>query len=248
MSIFKIFGKGNEKVNFPIGELMKTDMHSHILPGIDDGATDVEMSIQLMQGMYDAGIRKFVATPHVMADIHRNTPQSIQVAYDELKVALQAHPHLQDVRYAAEFMLDEQYEDKLKAKEILNVFGDHVLVETPILNRPFNIESLIFITETEGFTPILAHPERYMYLFRKPEEYKKLKDRGCLFQLNVLSLTGYYGKMEKEAAVWLIEQNMIDFLGSDMHHKRHLMNFHKYNIDRKVAKILEKSNFMNHRI
>jgi protein-tyrosine phosphatase len=248
MSILSWFKNDTEKIIFPIGEFMQVDMHSHLLPGIDDGAKDINDSIELMQGMYNAGIRKFITTPHVMADIHRNTPSTISNAYHDLKIALKEYEHLNNIHHAGEYMMDDQFEGKLHQKEVTCVFDNMLLVETPILNRPFNIETNIFQIETAGYVPILAHPERYMYLFRQHKDYYDLKNRGCLFQLNVLSLTGYYGKMEKEAAIWLLENNLVDLLGTDMHHKRHLANFKHYKIEKRIVKMLEKSTFLNNKL
>src|SRR5690606_40709950 len=122
MALLSWFKKDADKIDFPIATLMKVDMHSHLLPGIDDGATDVDNSIALMSGMYDAGIRKFIATPHVMADIHRNTPESIKNAYDALQNKLKDFPHLNNISHAGEYMMDDQFEEKLLNKSVTCVF------------------------------------------------------------------------------------------------------------------------------
>src|SRR5690606_1425937 len=199
MGIFS-FGSKKKRVQFPIGELLKTDMHSHILPGVDDGSPDVATSIALMHGLAQMGYETVIATPHVMADIHRNDRHTIQHAYEQLKHAAEAEPALPKLRFAAEFMMDEGFGQLIKQDALIPLSGDQfLLVETPYLHRPLNLESYIFNLRAVGYTPVLAHPERYHYLFNKPAEYERLKELGCLFQVNLLSLIGYYGKSEKDA-------------------------------------------------
>src|SRR5690606_25528229 len=154
--------------------------------------------------------------------IHRNDRHTIQAAYEQLKQTVEADPTLPKLYFAAEFMMDEGFGDLVKRESLIPLDGDkHLLVETPYLHRPLNLESYIFEVRAAGYTPILAHPERYHYLFDRPMEYERLKELGCLFQVNLLSLMGYYGKSEKEAATWLIETGLVDLFGTDLHSERH---------------------------
>lgn len=234
MSLF-FFSKKRE-ISFPIGRYLRVDIHSHILPGIDDGAADVATSLRLLQGMHVLGFETVIGTPHVMVDLHRNTRQTIQNALVKLEAAASEHGRLPALYYAAEHMMDEGFAALLKENRIVPYgSSSYVLVETPYLHRPLNLEHLSFQLATAGYKPILAHPERYHYLFNKPAEYEKLKELGFAFQLNALSLRGYYGKPEKEAAEWLIAQQFVDYIATDLHHDRHMKYLKNYLLPQKVA-------------
>lgn len=240
-----LFKRKELKVRYDIGKHLKVDMHSHILPAIDDGAPNVETSIALMQGMYDLGIRKFTATPHIMADIHINNRETITQSYEVLMNALKDYPHLQDVVMSAEHMLDDGFEQIMYKDEVLPLGNDFILVETAILNKVFNINNIIFNLQTRNLKPILAHPERYQYWFRNYDELNDLREKGVALQLNALSLTGYYGKLEKEAAVYMLEHGMYDYIGTDLHHERHLRNLTNYVVDENIAYLLDTNRFYN---
>src|SRR5690606_21837034 len=175
------------------------------LPGIADGAADVAASLRLLHGSPDIGFETAIGTPHIRVDLHRNTRQTIQGAFTQLEAAASGRNRLPTLYYAAEHMMDEGFAGLLKSNQLIP-YGNtsYVLVETPYLHRPLNLEHLSFQLATAGYKPILAHPERYHYLFNKPAEYEKLKELDFAFQLNALSLRGYYGKAEKEAAQWLV--------------------------------------------
>jgi protein-tyrosine phosphatase len=241
MFFFKKKKDVKEKVNFDIGNYIEVDIHSHLLPGIDDGAENVEKSTELITGLTVGGIRKIITTPHVMADIHKNTPTTIANAYNELKPTLNKYFSSLPFNYAAEYLLDELFIEKLKNNEILPLFDNYILVETPFLYEPLNLEQFIFEIQAAGLIPIMAHPERYLYMFNKQDWFFKLKKLGCLLQMNLLSLTGYYGKMEKDMAKYLLENEMYDYFGSDMHHGRHLKRFQDYQIDKEIAVLLDKN-------
>lgn len=248
MGLFS-FGSKKKVIQFPIGELLKTDIHSHILPGIDDGSPDVQTSLALMRGLADMGYQTVIGTPHVMADLHRNDRETIRTAYEQLQQAVNEDPTLPKLHYAAEFMMDEGFGQLVRQESLIPLGTErHLLVETPYLHRPLNLESYIFEVRAAGFTPILAHPERYHYLFNKPIDYERLKELGCLFQVNLLSLMGYYGKSEKDAASWLIETGMVDFLGTDLHHERHLARLRRFAIDQRLVKYLENGTFRNQQL
>lgn len=248
MGIFS-FGSKKKRVQFPIGELLKTDMHSHILPGVDDGSPDVATSLQLMRGLAQMGYDTLIATPHVMADIHRNDKHTIQQAYDQLRQAADEDPSLPKLRFAAEFMMDEGFGQLVQQDALIPLADDrYLLVETPYLHRPLNLESYIFNLRAVGYTPVLAHPERYHYLFDKPAEYERLKELGCLFQVNLLSLMGYYGKAEKEAGTWLLEAGLVDLLGTDLHHEKHLQRLLNFTVDQRLVKPLENGTFLNRQL
>lgn len=198
-----------------------TDMHSHIIPGIDDGAKTIDDSITLAKQFKHLGFKKIVATPHIMADFYRNTPDTIQKGLDILREALLKNNIDLEVDAAAEYYLDETFDNKLKRKEILS-FGDNCLLfELSYVNPPQNILDILFKIQDAGFHPVLAHPERYPFYHGSIENYQQLKEQGCFLQLNTISLTGYYGKECKKAAEEMVDNYCVDFIGSDMHHINH---------------------------
>lgn len=240
LSIFK-----SATTRFPIAEILHTDMHSHILPGIDDGAKDVETSIALIKGLQSLGYKRFVATPHIISDLHPNTKETIDAAFTQLRQALLADQLEVEIDYAAEYMMDEMFEGLMEKGPLLKLADDYVLVETMFMAEPPNLSTVLFDMQTAGYKPVVAHPERYHFVFNKPAKAERMKDRGALLQINALSLTGYYGKHEKHTAIQLLEAGLVDFIGTDIHHERHLKVLTNFVIDRKVADLLEKTAFKN---
>lgn len=223
-------------------------MHSHILPGIDDGAPDTDTSITLIKGMMNAGIRNFMGTPHIMADIHRNNRETITNAYNKLQQALTANDVDVTVKFAAEYMIDEGFQDHLQAGNLLTVFDNKILIETPFYHEPIDIANILFQIDTAGYKAILAHPERYHFIDDKLKVLDKYLDRDIALQLNILSLSGYYGSKEKEVATRLLDAGMYRFVGSDLHHSRHLNRITTMVLDRKVVDKLEKLAWENQQI
>ncbi|MCZ4245423.1 tyrosine-protein phosphatase [Pedobacter punctiformis] len=198
-----------------------TDMHSHIIPGIDDGAQTINDSLLLAKKFKELGFKKLIATPHIMADYFRNTPDTINRGLDILRKGLQEIQLDLEVDAAAEYYLDETLERKVKQKEVLT-FGNHyVLFELSYINAPQNLIDFIKTMQDAGYKPVLAHPERYPYYYASIEKYHQIRETGCLMQLNSIALTGYYGSGAKKVAIEMVENHMIDFIGSDMHHLKH---------------------------
>jgi protein-tyrosine phosphatase len=200
-----------------------TDIHSHILPGIDDGSPDIETSLQLVQGIYDLGIRKTVATPHVICDLYRNTPAIINDALQQLTAACITAKINISITAAAEYMLDDYFLQLLKSPApLLAIHKNLILTEQSFASATDNLHHIAFEMVTLGYRPIMAHPERYHFYHSNYEAYSRLKDMGFLLQINLLSLTGYYGKPVAKAAKYLVANNLADLVGTDMHHFRHL--------------------------
>jgi protein-tyrosine phosphatase len=198
---------------------IKTDMHSHLLPGIDDGSPDLETSIQLIKGLEDLGYEQFITTPHIMWDMYKNTPATIGDALQVIETA--AHDY--KMRAAAEYFIDDYFDDLLeKDAPLLSISGKQVLVEFSFVAAPMDLKDQLFKMQIKGYEPVLAHPERYNYFAGNKSLFDDFKSMGCLFQLNLLSLSGYYGKIAQELAGYLISKNYIDFVGTDLHHQRHL--------------------------
>lgn len=218
--MFGLFKKRSELPEIDFSAI-GTDMHSHIIPGIDDGAPNLEASLAMARKYVAMGFKKVIATPHVMADFYRNTPDSIRKGLDILKEGLQKSQIDLEVEAAAEYYLDETFFNKLARKEVLGFGNNYLLFELSYINQPPNLIDVLFKIQDAGFYPVLAHPERYPYYHGSIENYQQIKDSGCFLQLNTISLTGYYGKSVKKAADSLVDQRCISFLGSDMHHLRH---------------------------
>jgi tyrosine-protein phosphatase YwqE len=199
-----------------------TDIHSHVLPGIDDGSPDITTSLTLIKGLYDLGYRKLVATPHIIGDFYRNNPVIINRELDRVKNACREAGIDIELSAAAEYMLDDYFLNMLRQKEILPVHGNLILTELPYSVMPMNVNEIVFEIITAGYKPILAHPERYFYYHRDFDEYSRLKELGFSLQVNLLSITGYYGTPAAKAAKFIFENGLADFVGTDMHHVRHL--------------------------
>ncbi|MFD2246260.1 tyrosine-protein phosphatase [Pontibacter ruber] len=208
--------------------VLGVDMHSHILPGLDDGADTLERSLELVQVMQELGYRKLIMTPHIMSDFYRNTPEGIRERLEVLKIAVKDAGIQMELDCAAEHYLDEGFLDKLENGEELLTFGDkYLLFETSFLNEPLNLREAIFKMRTFGYKPVLAHPERYTYFYGKFDELVALRDYGVLFQPNLNSLTGYYSPAARQVAEKLIDAGMVDFLGSDAHSLKHTNSLQK---------------------
>lgn len=194
------------------------DVHSHLLAGLDDGVQSLEESLATIRTLIAAGYQKAITTPHIIYDYYRNTPETIRRGLDELKVYVAAQGIEFEIEAAAEYYLDEDLFRKIDTQEELLTFGDrYLLFEVNMINEPFQLKDFIFKIKTKGLKPVLAHPERYSFMdLAKAED---LRDRGVLFQLNVLSLIGYYSKPIQKLAQQLVDKGWVDFLGSDTHHE-----------------------------
>lgn len=199
-----------------------TDVHSHLLPGLDDGVQSFEQAEEIIQRFISLGYSKIITTPHVMSDAYRNTPEIILAKLEELRTYLKERNVNVIVEAAAEYYLDEELYRKIQHNEKLLTFGDrYLLFETNFLTEPFNLKEFIFLATTKGYRLILAHPERYLYLQQDPAKADDLLDRGVLFQANISSFTGYYSKSVQLLVNKLAEKGKIHLLGSDCHHLQH---------------------------
>ena len=223
-----------------------TDLHSHLIPGIDDGAKTIEDSIMLVKGLISLGFKRIITTPHVMIDMYPNTREDILGGLDKLRKALVAEGIEIKIDAAAEYMLDDGFDRLLEEKQILTLGDRHLLFETSMISQYPGMEEAIFKMRTKGYSPILAHPERYVYLKDDFGKYIRFKDMGCLFQVNILSLTGYYGAASRKIAGKLLKEGMVDFLATDLHHEKHLENLSEALKNRKVSSLLRDQKFSNH--
>jgi len=198
------------------------DIHNHILPGIDDGSPSVEESLILVKGLKELGIHNSVSTPHVMAGVHNNTPQTIKSAHAELNDHLKANSLDFKLNFSAEYMIDDQIQEWIQADNLCLIADKYMLVEMSYLSESKALFSVIKDIQDRGYQPILAHPERYNYFHNNFKIFEEIKQAGCHLQLNLLSISKYYGENVKTCALTLIRAGMYDFVGTDMHHTRHL--------------------------
>ena len=244
MLFSKIFKK-EEQANNSL-EWLRADMHSHLLPGIDDGSPDMQTSLQLIRGLQDLGFSKLITTPHIFSDMYRNTREGILEKLAAVKEAMAKENLDIELEAAAEYFLDEHVEDLLARKEPLLTMGEKmVLVEFSMAFPPQSLKNILFEMQMQGYQPIIAHPERYIYLERERPFYDELKDLGCLFQLNILSLSGHYGKSSLELAQYLIKKGYYDLAGTDLHQLRHLESLKNQAITTQLEKLLQAGRLRN---
>jgi tyrosine-protein phosphatase YwqE len=199
------------------------DLHSHLIPGIDDGAKTIEDSIALIRGLRNLGFKKIITSPHIMSGGYNNTPEIILKGRDIVREAIKENNIDVEFDAWAEYYLDETIMPKIENKELLTMGDNYVLVELSYLIKSHNATQYFYSMITNGYKVVLAHPERYPYYHGEAfGEYHNLKDQGVFFQLNIASLTGTYGQSARQTAERMIDENMIDFVATDLHNERHL--------------------------
>ena len=217
----------NAEYELPIPEnanwgFLGADMHSHLIPGIDDGAKTIEDSIALIGAIKEMGYKTIITTPHIMIDYYPNTAETIQNGLQTVQNALKERNIDISIKAAAEYYMDEYFMSLLDKNEpLLTIYQNEVLVEFSMLYEPIMLHDVIFKLQGSGYKPIIAHPERYVFFHRDMNRYRELRAKGCLFQLNMLAVSGYYGGHIKAIAEQLLQWGMYDYCGSDMHHEKH---------------------------
>ncbi|MEA3494889.1 MAG: CpsB/CapC family capsule biosynthesis tyrosine phosphatase [Bacteroidota bacterium] len=222
MSFFNnIFDKnalGKEEYNIPT----TTDMHSHLIPGIDDGSHSLNESIYLIKYLKKLGYKKLITTPHIMSDFYKNTPENIRSGLDKLKKELIKENIEIEIEIAAEYYIDDIFLKKIENEDLLTFGDNYVLIETNLLNYSKLLREAIWELSLKKYKPVFAHVERYAYFRDNFELYHELKEMNVLYQINLASLAGFYTKAVKKIAERLIEENLVDFIGTDAHHKEYL--------------------------
>jgi protein-tyrosine phosphatase len=247
--MFGLFKKKKEEplanVTIDYSEL-GIDMHSHLLPGIDDGSPDAATSVAYIKKMMELGYRKFITTPHVYPDLYPNNRETITAALEVLKAKLKEEQVDVEVHAAAEYFIDDLFADRLRNDEqLLTIHKNFVLVEISFMQAPTDLKNILFDMIVKGYQPVLAHPERYNYYHSRKEVFHRFKDQGCLLQINLLSLSGYYGKGVQEAAHYMVDQKLVDLIGTDLHHQRHLDAMQHPLLMTDVQKALETNHLLN---
>lgn len=221
------------------------DIHSHVLPGIDDGSKSVEESYNLIIEMRKLRFSKIIGTPHTYQGLYDNTNDTISKSFEKLK---NLDLNGIELEFASEYMIDSSLIKKANEKSFLTMKNNYVLVEMSFISKPINLYEILFSIQTNGYKVILAHPERYRFLFNNFDEYLKLKKIGCFFQLNLLSLTGHYGNDISKISKKLISKGFIDFFGSDIHRLTNIKYFHEKVITgelKKINRIFENNNLFS---
>ena len=224
---------------------VQTDMHSHFIPGIDDGAKTIEDSIALARRMYELGFKKLITTPHIQQEFFKNTPEIILGGLEKVRKALKSENIPVEIEAAAEYLLDDGFEEKEASGNLLS-FGDkYILIELSYFNPHPNLKTFVFNLQVDGYKVILAHPERYTYWFSDFAKFEDLKDRGVYFQLNTVSLAGFYPEPVKKFAEKLIDKGMIDFIGSDMHNMNYMAALERSLREKALEKLISSGKLMN---
>ncbi|OYX83075.1 MAG: hypothetical protein B7Y83_12695 [Flavobacteriales bacterium 32-34-25] len=196
------------------------DIHNHILPGIDDGAKTLEETTALISKMKAINIAGAIPTPHTFYSLWNNTPESIKKSFEIATATKLNNSFLRG--YASEYMLDQKLIKTIKKEPLLCLYEDYILIEFHLYNYPINLYEMLFELKLQNYKIVLAHPERYLYLHNSINKYRKLKEFGVYFQLNLLSLIGYYGKEIQAMAEVLLHNGLYDFTGTDIHNERQI--------------------------
>jgi tyrosine-protein phosphatase YwqE len=244
--MFKLFSKSKPAAGKVDLSVLKVDMHSHLLPGIDDGSPDMETSLKLIKGMIELGYTKLITTPHIMWDMYKNTNEIILDKLDLVRDAVKAEGLNVEINAAAEYFLDDYVHELIKNNSpLLTISGNMVLVEFSLAYPSHSLKDILFDMQTQNYQPVIAHPERYIYLEKSKDFYEELKDIGCLFQLNLLSIVGYYGKSAQELAMYLIKKGHYNLIGTDLHGDRHMKALQNPAIFTPLMKLLDTGKIIN---
>ena len=238
--MFSFFGKGKKGVQ-DFSEVA-VDMHSHLLPGVDDGSQSVKQSIELITGLQELGFQHLVTTPHSMNDMYPNSLATLKNSFNKLKGVI---PEGIRLDYSSEYFLDELFIENLRRDQLKPLPGNRILIEFSMANVPMNLEEILFEIRLKGYQIILAHPERFVFFHKQPKAYSRFKDLDIEFQVNALSLSGYYGNHIKKMAENLIDEGWIDFIGTDLHHERHLSALRKVTEMKSFEKLLKSNGLKN---
>lgn len=241
--IFQLFKRKISKPLISDFSILGTDIHSHLVPGVDDGSDSLASSFHMIKGLIELGYNKIITTPHIRPGYFPNTPKTILTGFTKLKNAVAEAGLAITLDCACEYFVDYEFKEVLEEEELLTFNGNHLLMEISTFQAPPNLYDIIFQMRIKGYQPIIAHPERYVYF--GVDEFRKLKDFGCMLQVNTMSLTGHYGKPVKDLAVKLVKADLVDLLGTDMHNARHLEVLKKATTDGNVMNLIAEKKFKN---
>ena len=230
----------------PIFAALGTDMHCHLVPKVDDGSKCMEESIDCLNTLKAVGYNKVIITPHFQYPRFPNDEDDITRRYNELKTeAKKAGIEIEMIGVGGEYRIDSGFNKRLENPRFLMVGGKYVLVEFSLHQQMMGCDEMIFDMQMKGYEVILAHPERYPYLNLQGTRMEQLKNQGVYFQINALSLGGFYGDEPKRRAYQMLERGWVEFMGTDTHNTLYAQALSDISRDRKVEKVIEKYQFMN---
>lgn len=240
------FLKRSTKVE-PIFEALRVDMHNHMIPGVDDGSESLEMSAECIRTMWEVGYRKMYVTPHFCFPKYANEEEDIKRRFEELKKYLKEQGvEMELVGIGGEYRIDDSFAKRVKDPRFLTVGSDkYLLVELSLHSQRMGFENTIYEVQMTDQQVVLAHPERYLYIDVNSRKFETLKDQGVMFQCNVLSLSGFYGREAQSRAVKMIEKGWVELLGTDMHNLVYAKALRDATQDRTVRKVLDRYEFLN---
>lgn len=242
MAWFNINKKSNKHYSL---DFIGVDIHSHLLPGIDDGAKTLDDSLRYIKALQKLGFSKLYTTPHIFMEIYPNNPEKINKALDQVKQQMMVENISIPIYAASEYMMDEQFKEVYQSQNILAIEKSYVLIEMPHMYKSPRIEAYIFDLKIKGYTPILAHPERYNYYHSSFDSYYRFKELGCLLQLNLLSISGYYGKDVEKISLKLLDKGWIDVVGTDAHHDKHIAALQQFTANGELHAMLGQYSIRN---
>lgn len=232
-----------KKTDYSLPEFYQVDLHSHLIPQIDDGSKSMEQSIELIKELKSIGFKKLITTPHTMMHRFPNSKDDILRGFEKLQDEVSKQNIDIKLEVASEYYYDDHFIEQIRKKDLLTFGDNHILFEMSYTTPAFGLEQSVYELLKAGYKPILAHPERYTYFAAKPEKYNQLKDLGLQFQLNVNSTDGFYGKKPQQAAKYLIENSLIDFVGSDTHRPNYVEAL-KQSLGNKLFRGIEEKNII----
>ena len=242
--MFSFWKKSKEEI-FDFS-LLQTDMHSHLVPGIDDGAADMETALSLVKGLCDLGYKKLITTPHIMWDMYKNTREDILQRHENLQKKIIEKKINIEICVAAEYYLDNHFKNLLEKKETLLTLKDNlVLVEFSLASEPIDLKEILFEMQLQGYQPVIAHPERYSYNERNNEFFASMKSSGYWFQLNILSLAGVYGRSPQILARNFIKNNYYELVGTDLHNHLHLRMLRDLTFKAELKHLMDSGKIVN---
>ena len=224
---------------------LTTDIHSHLIPGIDDGSKTMDESIEMIEMFMALGYTKLITTPHIMSHRYPNTRAILEEGLAALKKELQARDLKIEIEVASEYYLDETVMELVEQRDIMTFGKNYMLFEMSYVQPLHHLEEMIFEIKVAGYTPVLAHPERYLYMHEDFSKYERLKEKGVLFQVNIPSLGGYYSKPVQKVAKRIAEAGMIDFVGSDAHKMTQLSALTEVRSKKTYTKIFDNNTILN---
>ncbi len=234
--MFNLFGRSKKNATL----FYHTDVHCHILPGVDHGAKNIQDGINLLKADMEMGINRVIFTPHVTSETFENTPETLTQAFNTFKQAVKEEGLQVEMHLSAEYRIDDYWQKEYAAGHVIPMPGNYVLLENSFSQELIGSDKMMFDLMCKGYHPILAHPERYPYLADNKERYEKFHNTNVKLQVNILSLSGYYGHAVRDTARWLVNQGLVDMLGSDIHHISHVEVIKDYLRSRDWRKISEK--------